>query len=203
MDADAETHRLAGRVTLVFFFNGVLDRDGAFDGIDRTCKIGDKTVAGGIEDPAAMGGDQSIEDGPVGLQPAQRADLVQPHQPAVLGNVGREDHGELSFDYLDFCHRPSSRGADAANRIIAQTNIAIIPALFDGGVVVPVHLTEIWASAGPSPVSLRSLPSPPVRERGYTTHSALSSSPAPRERGGPSPTGLVGKGSAASSSCNH
>ena len=142
MDADAEPHRLAGRTTLVFFLNGVLDRDGTFDGIDRASKIGDKTVAGGIEDPAAMRGDQSLEDRPVGLQPPQRADLVQPHQPAVLGNVGREDHGELSFDYLDFCHRPSSRGADAATESLHRTNIAIIPALFDGGVVVPVHLAE-------------------------------------------------------------
>jgi hypothetical protein len=114
MDADAKPHLLAGRAILVFLFNGVLDRDGAFDGIDRTRKIGDKTVAGGIEDPAAMGGDQSIEDGPVGLQPAQRADLIQPHQPAVLSNIGRKDHGKLSFDYLDFCHRPSSRGVAAA-----------------------------------------------------------------------------------------
>ena len=114
MDADTKPHLLAGRATLVFFFNGVLYRDGAFDGIDRTRKIGDKTVAGGIEDPAAMRGDQSIEDDPVGLQPPQRADLVQPHQPAVLGNIGREDHGKLPLDYLDFFHRLSSRGADAA-----------------------------------------------------------------------------------------
>jgi hypothetical protein len=63
-----------------------------------------------------MGGDQSIEDRPVGLQPSQRADLVQPHQPAVFGNIGRKDHGKLSFDYLDFYHRPSSRGADAATQ---------------------------------------------------------------------------------------
>ncbi len=107
MDADAEPHVLAGRAALVLLFDGVLDRDGAFDGIDRTRKIGDKTVAGGIEDPAAMRGDQSTEDGPVGLQPPQRADLVQPHQPAVLGDVGREDHGKLSLDYLDFFHRLS------------------------------------------------------------------------------------------------
>jgi hypothetical protein len=110
MDADAEPHLLAGQATLVFFFDGVLDRDGAFDGIDCARKIGDETVAGGIEDAAAMGGDQSIEDYPVGLQPAQRADLVQPHEAAVLGNIGRKYHGELSFDYLDLCHRPSFEG---------------------------------------------------------------------------------------------
>ena len=42
MDADAEPHLLAGRTTLVFFFNGVLDRDGAFDGIDRASKSATK-----------------------------------------------------------------------------------------------------------------------------------------------------------------
>src|SRR5271165_951369 len=114
MDADAEPHLLAGRTILVFLFNGALDRDSAFDRIDRAPKIGDDAVAGSIEDAAAMDGDQSVEYHPVGLQPAQRADLVQPHQPAVLGDVGREDRGELSFDHLVFCHRPSSRGADAA-----------------------------------------------------------------------------------------
>src|SRR3984893_4970007 len=73
--------------------------------------------------------------------------------------------------------------------MVAQTNIAIIPALFDGGVVVPVHSAEIWASTGPLSVSLRSPPSPaPCKGWG---------------EGGPSPTGLVGEGSAASSSCDH
>jgi hypothetical protein len=155
MDADAEPHLLAGRATLVFFFYGVLDRDGAFDGIDRTCKIGDKTVSGSIEDPAAMGGDQSIEDRPIGLQPPQRADLVQPHKPAVLGNVGRKDYGQLSFDYLDLCHRPSSRGIDATSKSL-HSEYSNYPALFDGGVVVRIHLAE----SGPVKAGLRRLVDP-------------------------------------------
>src|SRR5262249_7509890 len=65
------------------------------------------------EDAPAMGGDQSIENHAVGLQAAQRADFVQPHKPAVLGNICRENRGQLAFDHLDFCHRLSSRGANA------------------------------------------------------------------------------------------
>src|SRR5262249_10999705 len=120
MNADAEPHLLAGRAILVFFFDRVLDRDGALDGIDRAGKIGNDTVASRIEDAAAMGSDQSIEDRPVGLQPAQRADLVQPHQTAVLGNVGRKNRGELSFDDLIFCHLLSSKGADAATQMVRR-----------------------------------------------------------------------------------
>jgi len=48
----------------------------------------------------------------------------------------------------------------------------------------------------PSPVSLRSPPSPAVRERGYD---AFSTKPLSRTagEGGPNPKGLVGEGSAA------
>jgi hypothetical protein len=108
MDANAEPHLLTERAILVLFFDRILDRDGALDGINGTGEIGNDTVAGGIEDPAAMGGDQRVEDRPIGLQTAQRADLVQPHQAAVLGNIGRENRGELTFDDLALRHRPSS-----------------------------------------------------------------------------------------------
>jgi hypothetical protein len=56
-----------------------------------------------------MRGNQSIEDRAAGLQPLQSADLVEPHQPAVLDDVGRKDRGEFSFDYLGFSHRYSLR----------------------------------------------------------------------------------------------
>jgi hypothetical protein len=48
----------------------------------------------------------------------------------------------------------------------------------------------------PSPVSLRSPPSPAVRERGYDAFSTKLLSRTAGE-GGPSPTGLVGEGNAA------
>src|ERR1700732_2491053 len=61
-------------------------------------KVGDDAVACGVEDPAAMWGDQPVDDFAAGLQPREGADLVLPHQPAVAGDVGGEDCREFSFD---------------------------------------------------------------------------------------------------------
>ena len=58
-----------------------------------------------------MGRDKPVDDRPVGLERPQGADLVQPHQAAVLGDVGRKDHRELSFDDLVVCHRALLNGA--------------------------------------------------------------------------------------------
>jgi hypothetical protein len=68
------------------------------DGIDRAGEIGDDAVAGGVEDPAAMPGDQPVDDRAGRLQPSHRPRLVRAHQPAVAGDVGRENRRELSFN---------------------------------------------------------------------------------------------------------
>jgi hypothetical protein len=107
MHADAEAHLTTFGAIRVFLCNRVLDRDSALDRVDGAGEIRNNAIAGGIENPSAVAGNQSIEDRPVRLQRAQRANLVQPHQAAVLGNIGRKDCGKLSFDYLAFCHRPS------------------------------------------------------------------------------------------------
>jgi len=46
-------------------------------------KVGDDAVACGVEDPAAMCGDQPVDDFAAGLEPREGADLVLPHQPAM------------------------------------------------------------------------------------------------------------------------
>ena len=58
-----------------------------------------------------MSGDQPIENRPVRLEGSQRTDLVHAHQTAVLGDVGRKDHRELSFDDLGVRHLALLRGA--------------------------------------------------------------------------------------------
>jgi hypothetical protein len=78
-----------------------LDCNSALHGIDRARKIGDDAVAGSVEDPPAMAGDQSVHHRAAGLEPDERPGLVQPHQPAVAGDVGGEDRGEFSFDRWD------------------------------------------------------------------------------------------------------
>jgi hypothetical protein len=111
MDADAEAHLLAWGTLRVLVVDRLLDFDRAIDCIYGTGKIRHDAVTGGIEDAPMMSGDQSVEDRPMGLECAQRADFVQPHQAAVLSNVGRKDYRELSFDDLVVCHRALLRGA--------------------------------------------------------------------------------------------
>src|SRR5215469_9799134 len=113
MDADAEAHLLAGSSARVLIGNCLLDGNGALDRVDRTGKIRHYAVAGGIEDAPVMGGDQPVENRPVSLQPPQGADFVKTHQPAILGDVGREDYRELAFDDLVVCHRALLKGAHA------------------------------------------------------------------------------------------
>ena len=104
MNTDAEPHLLSGQAAGVFLSDCLLHRDGAFDGIDGAGKIGDNAVAGGVEDAAVMDPDQLVKDRAVGLQLAQRADFVDAHQPAVFGDVGGKDGGELAFDRLAVYH---------------------------------------------------------------------------------------------------
>ena len=71
-------------------------------GIDGAGEIGDEAIARRGEDPTAMRGDQRIGYGPVSVEGAKGADLIQPHQAAIALDIGRKDCRELSFDLLGF-----------------------------------------------------------------------------------------------------
>jgi hypothetical protein len=101
MYADAELHRLICRLRRDLGCDRCLYRDRALHGIERAREIGDDTVAGGIEDATAVRRDQLIDDGPASLQPAERANFVARHQPAVAGNVGCENRGQFAFDRMN------------------------------------------------------------------------------------------------------
>src|ERR1700720_2396402 len=103
MHTDAETH-------LLFIGERILNRDRALHRIDGTREIGDDAVAGATEDPPAVGSDALIENGPAGGQPAQGAELVLTHKPAVAGNIGGEDRHELADRFPLLAH-----GAHEAN----------------------------------------------------------------------------------------
>jgi len=49
-----------------------------------------------------MRSDQGIDDGPVSVEGAKRADLILPHEAAVAFHIGCENSGELSFDGARF-----------------------------------------------------------------------------------------------------
>jgi hypothetical protein len=107
VNPDPQPHLLRAGTMLVFDGDRFLDGDSAFDGVDRAGEIRDHAVPCSIEDPAPMRRDQSIKYRSVGLQRPPGADIIPTHEPAVVGNIGRENRGELSFDHLAFCHRSS------------------------------------------------------------------------------------------------
>jgi len=91
VDADPELHLITGRSISVFPSYGLLNFDGAFDGIHGAAEIGNNAVARGVEDPTAMRGDQAIDDDPVGREGLKGADLISPHQAAVAFDIGCEN----------------------------------------------------------------------------------------------------------------
>src|SRR6516162_4351236 len=116
MDADPKPHLLTSRSIRILFGYDLLHHDGTFHSIHGTGEIGDEAVARRGEDPTAMRGDQGIDDGPVSVEGAKRADLILPHETAVALHIGGEDRGELSFDgwrfqprhLPDFEYRPTT-----------------------------------------------------------------------------------------------
>ena len=89
MQADAEAH-------LLFFGERFLHCDRALDGVYRAHKVGDDTIASATKDAPTMGCDVLVENGATGGQPAQCADLVLPHKPAIARDIGGEDRRELA-----------------------------------------------------------------------------------------------------------
>jgi hypothetical protein len=83
MHADAEAHRLAPGGARLFDRDRVLHRDRAGNSVNRAGEIGDYAVAGGVEDPAAMGCDQPVHDDTTGLEPGERPDFISRLKPAM------------------------------------------------------------------------------------------------------------------------
>jgi hypothetical protein len=90
MDADAELN-LVGGARCCLGAERILHRHGASEHIDSAGKIGDDTVAGGVEDATAMLGDQPVHYRARCLETGNRAGFVRRPQPAVTGDVGGED----------------------------------------------------------------------------------------------------------------
>ena len=84
-----------------------LDRHRAAYGIDDAGELNQQPVACGLDDPAVMAGDGGIDTlAPVRLQRIQRADLVRAHEPAVAGDVGRQNCRQPALDSRRCHHTP-------------------------------------------------------------------------------------------------
>jgi hypothetical protein len=80
------------------------------DGINGTGEIGDDAVAGAAKDPPAIGCDALVENSATSAQPAQGANLVLTHQPAVACDIDGKDCRQLADGFFFLAH-----GADKAN----------------------------------------------------------------------------------------
>jgi len=96
MHANAPIHpALAGKPGIALRHQ-LLQRDGALHGADHRAEFGQHAVAGGLDDPPAVLGDQRIGGGAMLAQCLRGARLVHPHQPAVADDIGSKDRGELT-----------------------------------------------------------------------------------------------------------
>ena len=99
IDADAELDPAIFGNGGVALRHGALDFHGAAHGIDRACKLDQRTVACRFDDTAAMLRDLGIDEfATVRLERCESAFLVNAHQAAVAGNIGCEDSGQPPFD---------------------------------------------------------------------------------------------------------
>jgi hypothetical protein len=98
VDADPEADAAILRHIGLTSGQGDLDINGAPDGFDRAVELDEQAVAHGLDDPPAMPGDSWIDQGPsVGLQPRDRAFLVQPDQARVASHVGAHEGHQLAL----------------------------------------------------------------------------------------------------------
>ena len=110
VDADAELDAAVFGRGAVAVGHAGLDRDGAAHGLDRAGEIHQQAVAGALDDASLVHGDARLDElAKMLLEPAKRAFLVVAHEPAITGDVSRQDRCELAFGVLVF-HRvaPSS-----------------------------------------------------------------------------------------------
>jgi hypothetical protein len=104
VDADSELDPpLCGNVG-VRFGHRVVDFDRASDRIDDARELDQQAVPGRLDDPAAMLGDLGIDQfASVCLEGCQRADFVSAHDPAVSGDIRRQNRSQPPLDTL-LCH---------------------------------------------------------------------------------------------------
>jgi hypothetical protein len=101
IDAHPELDPMLERHVDVPLDHGALDFYGALHGIHRTGELDQHPVAGRPDDAATMLSEFSIGQlAAVPIQLGQRAFLIEAHQPAVAGDIGRQNRHQASMDSL-------------------------------------------------------------------------------------------------------
>ena len=92
VDADAELEPALLGNARVAPGHGVLDLDRALHGIDDAGELGQEAIAHGLDDAPVTGRDHRLDQlAKMGLEGAERARFVGPHQPRVADHVGGQD----------------------------------------------------------------------------------------------------------------
>ncbi|HUL90270.1 MAG TPA: hypothetical protein VLU23_19070 [Pseudolabrys sp.] len=99
IDADAELDAFLGRDIGVAFDHAALDVDDAAHRVDDTSMLDEHAVAGGLDDPAPVLSDLGINEFlAMRFELAQRAFLINAHEPAVAGNIACPYRSKSAID---------------------------------------------------------------------------------------------------------
>jgi hypothetical protein len=93
MDADAPFHAAFAGDPRIALRRQLLQCRCAVDRADHRAELDQHPVAGGLDDPPAMFGDERVGVGPMLAQCLCRARLVLSHQPRIPGDIGGENGG--------------------------------------------------------------------------------------------------------------
>src|SRR5207302_9617678 len=83
----------------IFRLESSLDLDCALDRIHDAGEFGQDTIAGGVDETAAVMRDEPIDDLAVRGQDTERRLLILTHEAAIAVDVGAQNRSELTLQY--------------------------------------------------------------------------------------------------------
>ena len=133
-NADAVEHLPAVRISEVPRAHAFLDIDGAAYRVDGARELGKNCIAGGIENAAAGYRDEVVSSGSTRHHSPQRLFFIIGDQPAVLGDVGHQNSGDLAFHRMNYPKetgrsRPSHVGTTEQSRGVQPSRKHVNPAV--------------------------------------------------------------------------
>jgi hypothetical protein len=100
------------------------ERDMGFANPACTGELNQNTIAGKLDDASAVCGDCGVNQlFAKGLDRAQGADVVQPHETGIPRHVGSEYCRKSPVDALFLWHRPTCRPKDSPRKSCASSRV--------------------------------------------------------------------------------